>query len=122
MKRTISATLVVGTTLAILTTAPDPTLAGRLVPISQHYTKAQLDKTCAANGGTSYGDETTYGCTKGQNSVECTNGKCTGYVGNGITANPGAQTSATQVLQQQTAVIQHGTTTGAAGASATISQ
>ena len=42
----------------------------------------KLDGICAANGGTSYGNTSAYGCTKGKNTVECDGkGNCTGYIG-----------------------------------------
>ena len=56
--------------------------ATEIVQIQGKYSKLKLDGICAANGGTSYGSTSAYGCTKGKNTVECDGkGNCTGYIG-----------------------------------------
>ena len=91
--------------------------AAKIVEIQGKYTKIKLDGICAANGGNSYGTAGgTYGCTKGNVSVECQNdGSCKGYIfmqsaqRNTIAGNPAS------VLQQSEEPTARGTMNGAAG-------
>ena len=102
--------------LTMVVTA-DHALAAKIVEIQGKYTKIKLDGICAANGGNSYGTAGgTYGCTKGNVSVECQNdGSCKGYIfmqssqRNTIVGNPAS------VLQQSEAPTARGTMGGAAG-------
>ena len=91
--------------------------AAKIVEIQGKYTKIKLDGICAANGGNSYGIAGgTYGCSKGNVSVECQNdGSCKGYIffqasqRNTIAGSPGG------VLQQSEMPQTRGTIGGAAG-------
>ena len=91
--------------------------AAKVVEIQGKYSKIKLDGICAANGGNSYGTAGgTYGCTKGNVSVECQNdGSCKGYIfmqsaqRHTIAGNPAS------VLQQSEAPMNRGTMNGAAG-------
>jgi hypothetical protein len=75
-------------TLSTLAATIGDALAAKVVILEGRYTKLKLDGICAANGGNSYGSAGgTYGCSKGNNSVECQNdGRCKGYLG--FTAAP----------------------------------
>jgi len=103
--------------LSTLVVTADHALAAKIVEIQGKYTKIKLDGICAANGGNSYGTAGgTYGCTKGNVSVECQNdGSCKGYIfmqsaqRNTIAGNPAS------VLQQSEAPVKRGTINGAAG-------
>ena len=103
--------------LSTLVVTADHALAAKIVEIQGKYTKIKLDGICAANGGNSYGTAGgTYGCTKGNVSVECQNdGSCKGYIfmqssqRNTIAGNPAS------VLQQSEAPTARGTMGGAAG-------
>ena len=68
--------------LSTLAVTAAPAFAAKVVEIQGKYSKIKLDGICAANGGNSYGTAGgTYGCTKGNVSVECQNdGSCKGYV------------------------------------------
>ena len=70
-------------TLSTLAVTIGDALAAKIVILEGRYTKLKLDGICAANGGNSYGSAGgTYGCSKGNNSVECQNdGRCKGYLG-----------------------------------------
>jgi hypothetical protein len=92
--------------------------AAKIVEIQGKYTKIKLDGICAANGGNSYGTAGgTYGCTKGNVSVECQNdGSCKGYVFMQAASHGGrAVSSPDAVLQQSEAPLTRGTMNGAAG-------
>jgi hypothetical protein len=96
--------------------------ATKIVEIKGKYSKIKLDGICAANGGSSYGSaEGSYGCTKGNVSVECHNdGSCKGYVD--LVASPGGSrvwSSPEAVLQQSETPAKRGTTTGATGGTLT---
>jgi hypothetical protein len=103
--------------LSTLAVTAAPAFAAKVVEIQGKYTKIKLDGICAANGGNSYGTAGgTYGCTKGNVSVECQNdGSCKGYIfmqsaqRNPIAGNPGS------VLQQWEAPTKRGTMNGAGG-------
>lgn len=108
---------IAGLSLSILTVTAAPAFAAKIVEIQGKYSKIKLDGICAANGGNSYGTAGgTYGCTKGNVSVECQNdGSCKGYIfmqaaqRNTIAGNPAS------VLQQSEAPTNRGTMNGAAG-------
>jgi hypothetical protein len=110
----VAAIVVLG--LSTLVVTADDALAAKIVEIQGKYTKIKLDGICAANGGNSYGTAGgTYGCTKGNVSVECQNdGSCKGYVfmqsaqRNTIAGNPAS------VLQQSEEPVKRGTMGGAA--------
>jgi hypothetical protein len=103
--------------LSILVVTAGDAVAAKIVEIQGKYTKIKLDGICAANGGNSYGTAGgTYGCTKGNVSVECQNdGSCKGYVfmqsaqRNTIAGNPAS------VLQQSEAPVKRDTIGGAGG-------
>ena len=103
--------------LSTLVVTADHALAAKIVEIQGKYTKIKLDGICAANGGNSYGTAGgTYGCTKGNVSVECQNdGSCKGYIfmqsaqRNAITGNPAS------VLQQSEEPTKRGTIGGVTG-------
>jgi hypothetical protein len=102
---------------ALVVTAGDAA-AAKIVEIQGKYTKIKLDGICAANGGNSYGTAGgTYGCTKGNVSVECQNdGSCKGYIFMQA-ASHGSRAAGTPdaVLQQSEAPTARGTMGGAAG-------
>jgi hypothetical protein len=110
--------VVAALSLSILAVTAAPAFAAKVVEIQGKYTKIKLDGICAANGGNSYGTAGgTYGCTKGNVSVECQNdGSCKGYIfmqaashGSRAAGSPDA------VLQQSEAPTARGTVGGAAG-------
>ena len=106
----IAAVAALGISTVALTA--DPAFATKFTPLQGKYTKDQLDATCKKVGGTSYGDENAYGCTKGQNSVECTKGGTCYAVTPVATQNP-VTGNPTAVLQQsQAPVHQQGVNTG----------
>ena len=104
--------------LSILAVTTGDAAAAKIVEIQGKYSKIKLDGICAANGGNSYGTAGgTYGCSKGNVSVECQNdGSCKGYIvmqaashGGRVMIGPDA------VLQQAEQPPKRGTTSGAAG-------
>jgi hypothetical protein len=103
--------------LSTLAVTAAPAFAAKIVEIQGKYTKIKLDGICAANGGNSYGTAGgTYGCTKGNVSVECQNdGSCKGYIfmqsaqRTAITGNPAS------VLQQSEEPTKRGTIGGVTG-------
>ena len=115
----VAAIVVLG--LSTLVVTADHAFAAKIVEIQGKYTKIKLDGICAANGGNSYGTAGgTYGCTKGNVSVECQNdGSCKGYIfmqssqRNTIMGNPAS------VLQQSEVPTARGTMGGAAGGALT---
>ena len=91
----IAAVTAAGLSTLVLTASD--ALATRITPIQGKYSKIKLDGICAKEGGSSYGTaDTAYGCTKGNNTVECNkDGSCTGYTwlkagpgGRGIAGSP----------------------------------
>ena len=104
--------------LSTLAVTAAPAFAAKIVEIQGKYTKIKLDGICAANGGNSYGTAGgTYGCTKGNVSVECQNdGSCKGYIFMQAASHGGrASGSPDAVLQQSEAPTARGTIGGAAG-------
>ncbi len=103
--------------LSTLAVTAAPAFAAKIVEIQGKYSKIKLDGICAANGGNSYGTaDGTYGCSKGNVTVECQkDGSCKGYIfmqsaqRNTIAGNPAS------VLQQSEAPTARGTMNGAAG-------
>ena len=66
-------------TVALATGAAAET---KIVNISKKYSKLGLEAICTREGGSSYGvTGGSYGCTKGNNTVECQkDGTCKGYI------------------------------------------
>ena len=78
--RSLVATVAALTLSTLAVTAGDA-FATKITPLQGKYSKIKLDGICAREGGQSYGTaDTAYGCTKGNNTVECNkDGTCTGY-------------------------------------------
>src|SRR5687767_5107667 len=117
MKTRYSIAAIVALSLPILAVTAGDAAAAKIVEIQGKYTKIKLDGICAANGGNSYGTAGgTYGCTKGNVSLECQNdGSCKGYIfmqsaqRNTIAGNPAS------VLQQSEEPTKRGTIGGVTG-------
>ena len=109
--------VVAALSLSTLAVIAAPAFAAKIVEIQGKYSKIKLDGICAANGGNSYGTAGgTYGCSKGNVTVECNkDGSCKGFIfmqsaqRNTIAGNPAS------VLQQSEAPTKPGTMNGAAG-------
>ena len=95
--------------------------AAKIVEIQGKYSKIKLDGICAANGGNSYGTAGgTYGCSKGNVSVECQNdGSCKGYIFMQAAQRGMIAADPASVLQQSEAPTKQRTTTGATGGTLT---
>lgn len=117
MKTFSFVTAIVALGLSILVVTADHALAAKIVEIQGKYTKIKLDGICAANGGNSYGTAGgTYGCTKGNVSVECQNdGSCKGYIFMQASQRNAIVGSPASVLQQSEAPTARGTMGGTAG-------